>query len=276
MILDEILLTKQLEVAERRTRLSLPDLKGRIEGLPPTRDFTAALRRSEQSERRMALARGLEPEGKAPTPALIAEIKAKSPSKGVILADFDPLYIARSYWLGGARCLSVLTDEQYFGGELERIALVKQAVDLPVLQKDFIIDPYQIYEARSIGADCILLIVAALEEQELVDLYGLARELGLHVLVETHTRQEIVQAVMMGAEIIGINNRNLQTFEVSLETTEALASTVPAGRVLVGESGIFTRADAERLAAVGVDAILVGEALMVSGNIEEKTRELTG
>lgn len=276
MILDEILLAKRLEVAERRTRLTISELKARIAGMPATRDFTGALRRSEQGERRMALARGEAPGGKAPTPALIAEIKAKSPSKGVILADFDPLYIARSYWLGGARCLSVLTDEQYFGGELERIALVKQAVELPVLQKDFIVDPYQVYEARSIGADCILLIVAALDEQELTDLYGLARELGLHVLVETHTRQEIVQAVVMGAEIIGINNRNLQTFEVTLETTEALASSVPAGRVLVGESGIFTRADAERLAEVGVDAILVGEALMASGSIEEKTRELAG
>jgi len=188
----------------------------------------------------------------------------------------DAAAIATDYAGGGASCISVLTDMRFFAGALERIAEVRDAVDLPVLQKDIVIDPYQVFEARAIGADCILLIVAALPEPLLRELHQLARTLSLDVLVETHTREEMEVALGMGARLVGINNRDLNTFDVSLATTERVAEMVPEDCVLIGESGIHTRDDLMRLAAAGVDGVLIGEAFMASPDIPSRMRELFG
>jgi len=207
---------------------------------------------------------------------LIAEVKKASPSKGLIRADFDPVQIAKTYEAAGASAISVLTDEKYFQGRLEYLTAVHDAVSLPTLRKDFIIDAYQVYESRAAKADAILLIVAALDAGRLRDLMALATELGMASLVEAHSSEELDIALEVAARIIGINNRNLQTFETKLETTLELASRVPGDRVLVSESGIFTRSDVERLMAVGVDAILVGESLMREPDPGMKVRELLG
>ena len=245
-ILEKILARKREEVAERRALMTLADLAARAASGPPVRGFAAAI------ERRIA----------AGDPAVIAEIKKASPSKGVIRPGFEPAEIARSYEQGGAACLSVLTDRDFFQGADEYLVAARASCALPVLRKDFIIDPYQVYEARVLGADCVLLIVAALDDGRLADLSGLALDLGMDVLVEVHDADELERAIQVPAPLLGINNRSLRSFEVSLDTTLALRDVVPGDRRLVTESGIHTRADVERMRAADVHAFLVGEAFM--------------
>ncbi|WP_300615328.1 indole-3-glycerol phosphate synthase TrpC [Dokdonella sp.] len=245
-ILKRILARKAEEIAERSARLPLSELSARVAGLPPTRGFVAALEaKIDEGE-----------------PAVIAEIKKASPSKGVIREDFDPAAIARSYAAAGAACLSVLTDKDFFQGGEAYLEQARAACELPILRKDFTIDPYQVYEARAIGADCILLIVSALDDPALLELSLLAAELDLDVLVEVHDEIELERALGVPAPLIGVNNRNLRTFETSLDTTLTLRDRVDAGRLLVTESGIHTRADVEKMQEAGIDAFLVGEAFM--------------
>lgn len=245
-ILDRILARKAEEVADRRLRQPLTELKARTHDAPTTRGFEASLRARVRAGR----------------PAVIAEVKKASPSKGVIRANFDPAAIAQSYASAGAACLSVLTDEDFFQGHDRYLTQARKSCVLPILRKDFTIDPYQVFEARDLGADCILLIVAALPDSRLNELADLAAELGIDVLVEVHDGDELTRALTTGAGLIGINNRNLRTFETRLETTLELRERVPADRLLVTESGIATRDDVERMRAAGVHAFLVGEAFM--------------
>jgi indole-3-glycerol phosphate synthase len=195
-------------------------------------------------------------------PAVIAEIKKASPSKGVLRPDFHPAEIAASYAAGGATCLSILTDRDFFQGSETHLIEARAACDLPVIRKDFILDPYQVYEARGLGADCILLIVACLDDTRLAELSDLAAELGLDVLVEVHDAEELTRAIRIPGRLVGINNRNLRSFEVSLETTIGLLDSVPAERLLVTESGILAPGDVARMRRHGVHAFLVGEAFM--------------
>ena len=245
-ILDTILARKHAEVAERAARLPLADLQARLTSAPPVRGFADALAARIASGQ----------------PGVIAEVKKASPSKGVIRADFDPAAIARSYAAAGAACLSVLTDIDFFQGSDTYLQQARAACGLPVLRKDFVIDPYQIYEARVLGADCVLLIAAALDDTRLSEFAFLAAELGMDVLVEVHDLDELERALPVPARLLGINNRNLKTFEVSLQTTLDLKAAVPADRLLVTESGILTRADVACLREAGVHAFLVGEAFM--------------
>ena len=245
-ILNRILARKAEEIAERSARLPLAELRARVADQPDTRGFAAAL------ESRVEAGRA----------AVIAEIKKASPSKGVIRADFDPVAIAQSYQRGGASCLSVLTDVDFFQGADAYLQQVRAACGLPLLRKDFTIDAYQVYEARVIGADCILLIAAALDDETLMDLALLAADLDLDVLVEVHDGDELERALEIPAPLIGINNRNLRSFEVSLETSVNLRRNVPAERLLVSESGIATREDVAHLRTAGIHAFLVGEAFM--------------
>ena len=245
-ILRRILARKAEEIAERSARIPLTELAARCADAPPTRGFADAIRA------RIA-------QGEA---AVIAEIKKASPSKGVIRANFDPTAIARSYAAGGATCLSVLTDVDFFQGADAYLVTARENCALPVLRKDFTIHPYQVYEARALGADCILLIVAALDDAALRELSLLAADLDLDVLVEVHDGEELVRALDVPSRLIGVNNRNLRTFEVSLDTTLALRERVPADRILVTESGIATRADVAKMREVGVHAFLVGEVFM--------------
>jgi len=246
-ILQRILARKAEEIAERSAVLPLAELSARIDDAPPTRGFAAAIEDK--------LAAGL--------PAVIAEVKKASPSKGVIRADFDPAAIARSYAAGGAACLSVLTDRDFFQGSEAYLEQARAACELPLLRKDFVIDPYQVYEARAIGADCILLIVAALGDGALLELSLLAAELDLDVLCEVHDGEELERALALPVPLIGVNNRNLRSFETSLDTSLALKPRMAGDdRVLVAESGIHTREDVARLRAAGIHAFLVGEAFM--------------
>ena len=259
MILDKILQTKSEEVAAAKARESLAELRQRVGDLEDQpRGFARALRT-------MADSGGT---------ALIAEVKKGSPSKGIIRADFDPVEIAGIYQNGGATCLSVLTDEQYFYGHLRYLGLIREQVSLPLLRKDFIIDPYQVVEARVAGADAILLIAAALEDQQLQELAELARQLKLDTLLEVHDAQELERALTLPVDLIGINNRNLKTFVTDLGVTERLAGRIPRQQMAIAESGINTRADIERLQAAGAGAFLIGESLMREDNIEEKLRNL--
>jgi len=257
-ILEKILVRKRQEVAERRALMTLADIAARAVDGPPVRGFAAAI------ERRIA----------AGDAAVIAEVKKASPSKGVIREDFHPADIARSYEQGGAACLSVLTDRDFFQGADEYLVAARAACALPVLRKDFIIDPYQVYEARVLGADCVLLIVAALDDGRLAELAGLSLDLGMDVLLEVHDRDELERAIQVPAPLLGINNRSLRSFEVSLDTTLSLRDVVPGDRRLVTESGIHTRADVERMRAAGVDAFLVGEAFMREPEPGEALRKL--
>ena len=257
-ILTTILARKADEIAERSARVSLADLRARADDAPPTRGFADALN--------AMIAQG--------DPAVIAEVKKASPSKGVIRPDFRPADIAVSYEFGGAACLSVLTDVNFFQGGDDYLRQARDACTLPVLRKDFTVDPYQVYEARVLGADCILLIVSALDDGQLVDLSGLALQLGMDVLVEVHDIDELERALQTDCALIGINNRDLRTFEVSLDTTLAMKDAVPPDRILVTESGIATRADVARLRAAGVHAFLVGESFMRAPDPGRALREL--
>jgi len=245
-ILTMILDHKRAEVAHRIGGQPLAELKARAAEAPPTRGFRHAL------EERVAL-------GEV---AVIAEIKKASPSKGVIRADFSPATFAHSYAAAGACCLSVLTDERFFQGADEDLRLARSACALPVLRKDFIIEPYQVYESRAIGADCLLLIVAALDDNELAELSDLAATLGLDVLVEVHDADELARALLLDFPLIGINNRDLRTFKIRLETTLELLKYVPEDRLVVTESGIHGIEDVERMRAHDVHAFLIGETFM--------------
>ena len=245
-ILKSILARKVEEIRERSTQLPLRELSARCADLPATRGFADALHEM--------IGRG--------RPAVIAEVKKASPSKGIIRADFHPADIARSYQLGGAACLSVLTDVDFFHGADSYLQQARAACTLPVLRKDFVIDAYQVYEARALGADCILLIVSALGDAALAELSHLALELGMDVLVEVHDIDELERALQVPVPLVGINNRNLRTFEVTLQTTLSMCDAVPKDRLLVTESGIITPQDVALMRGHGVDAFLVGEAFM--------------
>src|SRR5690606_9966791 len=245
-VLQRILRRKADEVAERSARVPLRELERLAGAMPPARGFADAI------QARMA----------AGEPAVIAEVKKASPSKGVIRADFDPAGTASAYEAGGATCLSVLTDVDFFQGSDAYLRQARAACALPVLRKDFTIDPYQVVEARTLGADCILLIVAALDDARLAALASLADDLGMDVLLEVHDREELRRALRVPGRLLGINNRDLRTFEVSLDTTLALRDEVPGDRVLVTESGILDAADVAKMRAAGVGAFLVGEAFM--------------
>ncbi|MBN1959265.1 MAG: indole-3-glycerol phosphate synthase TrpC [Desulfuromonadales bacterium] len=261
MILAEILQTKRQEVAAAQVRQPLEKMRSRVGDLEDQpRGFARALRTMRDSG----------------GTALIAEVKKGSPSKGVIREDFDPLDIAEIYQQGGATCLSVLTDEQYFYGHLRYLGLIREQVSLPLLRKDFIIDPYQVYEARVAGADAILLIAAALDDVMLTELAQLARELRLDTLLEIHDARELERALELPVDLIGINNRNLKTFETDLAVTQRLAARIPAEQVAVAESGIHSRQDIETLAGAGAGAFLVGESLMRETDIAGKLRSLLG
>jgi indole-3-glycerol phosphate synthase len=245
-ILKKILARKVEEIRDRSARVSLTELSSRAADAPPTRGFAAALENRIEE--------GL--------PAIIAEIKKASPSKGVMRADFDPAAIAKSYEANGAACLSVLTDADFFQGSDAFLDTARNACHLPVLRKDFVLDPYQVYEARAIGADCVLLIVAALGDASMLELALLAAELDLDVLIEVHDEEELERALAIPAPLIGVNNRDLRTFETTIETTLRLAAQIPYDRLLVTESGIRTADDVARLRAEGIEAFLVGEAFM--------------
>ncbi|MGH7424279.1 MAG: indole-3-glycerol phosphate synthase TrpC, partial [Candidatus Methylomirabilales bacterium] len=239
MILERILEAKREEVVARKATVPPSDLKARIRDLPPPRDFHGALDRKSSGG-------GIR---------LIAEVKRASPSQGIIRQGFDLEQLTRAYEAAGAAAISVLTDEPFFQGSLHDLARAKASVSLPVLRKDFILDPYQVYEARAWGADATLLIVAVLEAEALQDLLALSHEMGLHPLTEVHTRQELQAALGAKAPIVGINNRDLKSFQVSLETTFSLLPEIPREVVVISESGISRRAEVARLEAAGVDAI---------------------
>jgi len=245
-ILNSILNTKRAEVDEAMATKPLAQLRDEARAASAPRDFIGSIRKRIDS-------------GQA---AVIAEIKKASPSKGVIREDFKPAEIARSYERGGAACLSVLTDSRYFQGSADYLREARAACALPVLRKDFMIDPYQVYEARAMGADCILLIVAALELPKMRELEDLAHELGMAVLVETHDALELELALQLKTPLVGINNRNLRTFDVSLQTTLDLLPAIPEGRCVVTESGIFTSEDVALMRENDVHAFLIGEAFM--------------
>jgi indole-3-glycerol phosphate synthase len=249
-ILKQIVEVKRQEIAAAQKRVPLTAMRADAKSRVLTRDFEGALRRK--------IAAGQS--------AVIAEIKKASPSKGVLRADFMPADIAQSYAQGdgktSAACLSVLTDRQFFQGQIDFLKQARASCDLPVLRKDFMIDAYQIYESRAIGADCVLLIAAALDDAQMAELEGVARSLDMAVLVEVHDRAELERALKLKTPLVGINNRNLRSFEVSLETTLSLLKDIPAGRLPVTESGILTRADVQKMRDAGVHAFLVGEAFM--------------
>jgi indole-3-glycerol phosphate synthase len=247
-ILNRIIDRKHEEVAECSARVTLADLEARVPAASPPRGFVRALRE------RIALGQ----------PAVIAEIKKASPSRGVIREDFQPCDIARSYASNGASCLSVLTDRDFFMGSDQYLQDARAACDLPVLRKDFTVDPYQVIEARALGADCVLLIVAALSDAQLAELAAAATGVGMDVLVEVHDAVELERALKLDQPLIGINNRNLRTFETSLSTTLQLLPMIPPDRLVVTESGIFTCADVQGMRANGVNAFLVGEVFMAA------------
>lgn len=249
-ILNKILATKAEEIAASQAKLPLAEVQALAPQQAPARDFVGAIRSKIAA-------------GKA---AVIAEIKKASPSKGVIREDFRPAEIAASYEQGGAACLSVLTDEQYFQGSAEYLKQARAACSLPVLRKDFMIDAYQVYEARAMGADCILLIAAALTLAQMQQLEAVAHGLGMAVLVEVHNGEELEQAIQLNTPLLGINNRNLRTFEVTLDTTLGLLEKISGDKIVVTESGIFTAEDVKLMRDHAVHTFLVGEAFMRQDN----------
>jgi len=252
-ILEQIVAVKKGEVARLQEEEPLSALKDMVKDLPPCRDFRAAI--------------------STPPRAIIAEVKGRSPSKGTLKENLNPFAIARLYEEHGAAAISVLTDEEFFGGNRAYLSGIHEQGTLPLLRKDFIIAPYQIYETRLIGGDALLLIAGILEEGELADYIGLAESLGLSPLVEAHSAEELEKAIRAGAGIIGINNRDLKTFTIDLNTTLELAHLVPRDRVVVSESGIHSRADMDYLAGAGVHVFLIGEAFMTAADIPGKFRE---
>ncbi len=245
-VLARIVAVKRAEIAAAKQRVAPGEMERRARAAPPPRDFTGALRAKVA----------------AGAAAVIAEVKRASPSKGLLRADFDPSSIARSYEKGGAACMSVLTDKEFFQGADEHLEEARGACLLPVLRKDFMLEPYQVFESRALGADCILLIAAALSRAAMLELEGTAAALGMAVLVEVHDGDELDAALALKTPLLGINNRNLRTFETRLETTLDLLPRVPRGRLLVTESGILAPADVTRMREHGVHAFLVGEAFM--------------
>lgn len=260
-ILRKIVTHKREELATVKAAQPLAEVRARLADLEDQpRGFCRALRAAADSG----------------WTAIIAEVKKGSPSKGIIRPDFDPLEIAETYRQNGAACLSVLTEEHFFHGSLRYLALIREQVQLPLMRKDFIFDPYQVYEARSCGADAVLLIAAMLDLPQLRDLAALAGELSLDVLLEVHDERELELALQTDCGLIGINNRSLHTFVTDLATTERLAPRVPADRLVVAESGIHSRGDIERLSRAGARAFLIGESLMREADIGAKLRELLG
>jgi indole-3-glycerol phosphate synthase len=259
-ILKKILDTKAEEVSRRKVRTPIVDLESFAESVEKPRGFYQALLGRVMMKK----------------PAIIAEIKKASPSKGVIREDFQPVMIGQDYAMNGATCLSVLTDKDYFQGSEVYLQLVRERCPLPVLRKDFMIDPYQVYEARALGADCILLIAAALEDGQMRELAELAARLGMDVLVEVHNEEELHRALPLDTKLIGINNRNLRTFETTLQTTLDLKAQIPEDRLIITESGIHTPADVKLMLDNGIYAFLVGEAFMRAESPGQKMRELFG
>ena len=259
-ILRRILDTKRTELAAARSARGMSEVERQARAAPPARDFVGALRAKLAARQ----------------PAVIAEIKRASPSKGLLRADFDPPAIARSYAAGGAACLSVLTDREYFQGAAEFLVAARAACALPVLRKDFIIDPYQVHESRAMGADCILLIAAALEPSAMRELEALALGLGMAVLVEVHDAAELDAALALRTPLIGVNNRDLRSFVTRLETTLDLLPRIPSGRIVVTESGILATPDVQKMRAAGVGAFLVGEAFMRAADPGQALKQLFG
>ena len=257
-VLQEICAAKRDHVAACKRRKPIGSVLDAAKTAAPPRGFAARLRRARAEGRY----------------GLIAEIKRASPSKGLIRKDFDPEDLARQYEAGGATCLSVLTDPPYFQGADEHLSAAREAVDLPVLRKDFMLDPYQVAEARAIGADCILLIMAALENDLAGELADQARELGMDVLVEVHDEEELDRALAIGGGLVGINNRNLKTLKTDIATTRRLAPLVPRDRLVVGESGLSSPADLASMEAAGVTTFLIGEALMSQKDVKAATEVL--
>ena len=257
MILETIVAHKREELKRDKEKTPLQTLKNRIPGLAPTRDFKAALAAPGVIN-------------------LIAEVKRRSPSKGIIREDFDPVKIAKIYAGNGASAISVLTDHEFFGGDLSFLSAIRNAVDVPLLRKDFTIDEYHIYQARAAGADAVLLIVAILTPEQLREFIGVAKHLNLAALVEVHTQTELDIALDVGADIIGINNRDLKTFHTDIATSFHLRKSILKDKIVVSESGIYTREDVIRLGEADMDAILVGESLMRSADIGGKVRALVG
>lgn len=253
-ILDEIMTHHRERLPRVMAERPLADLRAMAAVAPPPRDFVAAVR--------------------APGVSLIAECKKASPSKGLIVPDYEPVRLARAYEKGGARAISVLTDTRHFQGTLEHLRDVREAVRLPVLRKDFLFHPYQLYEARVAGADAVLLIAAVLGDNDLAELHALARRLGLAALVEVHNEAELARVLPLGPVLVGVNNRDLQTFEIDLGTTARLRALIPPAVAVVGESGLKTPDDVAAMRAAGVDGVLIGEALARSKDVVAATRQL--
>jgi len=257
MFLKDIIRSKRQEIKQRKSARSLSDYKAKIQDLPASRGFQKALQQPASIR-------------------LITEIKKASPSKGLLRERFDPFSIAEAYESNGAAALSVLTDEPFFQGSLKLLTEIQKVSRLPLLQKDFILDEFQLYEARAYGADAVLLIMAVLELSQVMEYQALAAEIGLDALVEVHTHKEAEQALMAETRIIGINNRNLETFQTDLNVTFSLIKEIPDDRVVVSESAIGTREEIERLLQAGVDAFLIGESLLKAKDIGQKMKELMG